>query len=117
MNAAFSHIKADKIIRYGMGVSFLILMIHAIYLGISFFSLPPMVPLFNQMPWGDARLGTRIEILLPLIITGAFFGLNYFLMAKLYSTMPLVSRILCITVLLTTILSFIFIIRTLQLIL
>lgn len=117
MNAAFSQIKADKIIRYGMAVSFVILLIHAIYLGITFFSLPPLIPLFNQMPWGESRLGTRIELLLPLIITGAFFGINYFLMAKLYSTMPLVSRILCITVLLASVLSFIFIIRTLQLIL
>ena len=97
--------------------SFFVLFLQAMLLGVFFLSLPPVVPLFNQLPWGEDRLGVKFEIMLPLIITGLFFIFNYFLLARLYRTMPLVSRIIGITTLLASLLSFIFIMRTLQLIL
>jgi hypothetical protein len=117
MNEASKLVKADKIIRWGMTFSFSLLVLQAILLGIFFLKLPPLVPLFNQLPWGDARLGASYEIFLPLVITTIFFLFNYFLLRRLYITMPLVSRIIGITTLLSALLSFIFIIRTLQLIL
>ena len=116
MKEAFKQIKSDKIIRWAMTLACLLLLLHALYLAIFYFSLPPVIPLFNQLPWGEARLGSQIEIGLPLIITGIFIIFNYVFLAKMYSTMPLVSRILSITALLGSLLSFIFIVRTLQLI-
>jgi hypothetical protein len=91
--------------------------LQALLLGVFFLQLPPIVPLFNQLPWGDARLGAKYEIFLPLVITTVFFLFNSFLPRKLYSNMPLVSRILGITTLLCALLSLVFVIRTLQLIL
>jgi hypothetical protein len=117
MNEVSSLVKADKIIRLGMTFSFLLLVLQALLLGVFFLQLPPIVPLFNQLPWGDARLGAKYEIFLPLVITTVFFLFNYFLLRKLYSNMPLVSRILGITTLLCALLSLVFVIRTLQLIL
>lgn len=117
MNAAFKQIRADKILRMVMTFSLVLVVFHAVYLAFFFFSLPPVVPLYNQMPWGEPRLGSRIEILIPLIITIVFFIINYVLLAKLYTSMPLVSRMIGITTLLISLVSFIFIIRTLQLIL
>ena len=117
MNALFKLINSDKIIRLSMLFSFILLLLHTAYLAFFWVSLPPVVPLFNQMPWGEARLGTKLELLIPLATAAFFFSFNYFLLARLYTTMPLVSRIISITTLLAALLSFIFIVRTLQLIL
>ena len=117
MNEVSSHIKADKIIRWGMTFSLLLLILQILLIAFYFLQLPPVVPLFNQLPWGDARLGTKYEFFLPLVTVILFFLFNYFLLRKLYLTMPLVSRIVGITTLLSTVLSFIFTVRTLQLIL
>jgi hypothetical protein len=117
MNGTFRLIKADKIVRYGTILSFILLILHLLYLGIFYFSLPPVIPLFNQLPWGEGRLGTKLEVLIPFGITTIFFVFNYVLLARLYIAMPLVSRMISITTLLVSLLSFIFIVRTLQLIL
>ena len=117
MNEVSNLVKADKIIRWGMTFSLALLVLQAILLGIFFLQLPPLVPMFNQLPWGDERLGANYEMFLPLVITLVFFLFNYFLLRKLYVTMPLVSRIMSITTLLAALLSLIFIVRTLQLIL
>jgi hypothetical protein len=117
MSEVSNLVKSDKIIRWGMTFSFILLLFQAGLLAVFFIKLPPVVPLFNQLTWGDDRLGANYEFLLPLVITSLFFLFNYILLRKLYITMPLVSRIIGITTLLAALLSFIFIIRTLQLIL
>ncbi|MBA3723399.1 MAG: hypothetical protein H0W89_00700 [Candidatus Levybacteria bacterium] len=117
MNAAFKQLRADKIIRLGMTISLALILLHAVYLAFFYLSLPPVLPLYNQMPWGESRLGSRLEILIPLATTIIFFFINYILLAKLYSTMPLVSRMISVTTLLLSLVSIIFIVRTLQLIL
>jgi hypothetical protein len=116
MNELFKYIKADKIIKWGMILASLILILETAYILIVYTSLPPFLPLFNQMPWGENRLGEKIEIFLPIVITVAFFGVNVLLLARLYTRMPLASRVLSITTLLITILSCIFVVRTLLLI-
>jgi hypothetical protein len=117
MNGAFKLIRADKIIRAAMTISLLLILLHIGYLAFFFFSLPPVMPLYNQLPWGEPRLGSRLEVLIPITLTAIFFVINYIFLARLYSTMPLVSRMIGITSLLLSLLSFIFIVRTLQLIL
>lgn len=117
MNEVSKLVKADKIIRWGMIFSFLLLLSQAILIALSYLKLPPELPLYNQLPWGEDRLGTNYEIVLPLVITSVFFLFNYFLLRKLYLSMPLISRIIGVTTLLAALLSFIFIVRTLQLIL
>ncbi len=117
MNGVSNIVKADKIVRWGMTFSFVLLLFQAGILALFFQKLPPAIPLFNQLPWGESRLGATYEFLLPLVITSVFFLFNYILLRKLYITMPLVSRIIGITTLLASLLSFIFIVRTLQLIL
>ena len=116
MNELFKHIKADKIIKWGMVAAASLLILETAYILIVYTFLPPFLPLFNQMPWGESRLGDKIEIFLPVIITVAFFGVNILLLARLYTRMPLASRILSITTLLITVLSCIFVTRTLLLI-
>ncbi len=117
MNEVTNIVKADKIIRWGMTFSFILILSQAGLLAVFYLKLPPVIPLFNQLPWGEDRLGAKYEFLLPLFITATFFIFNYILLKKLYKATPLVSRIIGITTFLASLLSFIFVIRTLQLIL
>lgn len=116
MRSLIKRIKADRIIKLSTYFSFGFLLLHLIYTSVSYNFLPPFLPLFNQMPWGEERLGVKIEIFFPFLISLSFFSLNFFLSVWLYEKLPLVSRMLSITNLLVCVLSFIFIIRTIQLI-
>lgn len=116
MKELFKHIKSDKIVKWGIILASSILIVQTIYVLIAYISLPPYLPLFNQMPWGEGRLGTKLEIFLPIVITVLYASVNILLIARLYTRMPLASRILGITTLLLSILSCIFVTRTLLLI-
>lgn len=116
MKLHFKKLKADKIIRFGTYFSGGIIIFHLLVVLVVFKSLPPLLPLFNQMPWGGDRLGFKIEIFLPLLLSIIFFSLNIYLALRIYEKMPLLSRILTITALLVCILSLIFIIMTIRLV-
>ncbi len=51
MKGLTRHIKSDKIIRWSVSLSAIILLGETIYALLFFFSLPPFLPLYNQMPW------------------------------------------------------------------
>lgn len=115
MNAFFRDIKADRILYAGFLIS-AILIVLAITVTLLFYrSLPPFIPLYNQLPWGESRLGTRIEIFIPSLIGILIFGANITLPPLLYSRIPLVTRIFSITSLLVSLLLLLFIIRLIQL--
>lgn len=117
MKELIKHIKSDKIVKWSIILAAGLLIIETFYILITYAFLPPYLPIFNQMPWGESRLGTKIEIFLPILITVAFIAINVVLLTRLYNSMPLASRILSITTLLITVLSCIFVTRTLLLIL
>jgi hypothetical protein len=117
MKEYFKHIFTDKIIRWGIEAAGFIMVVQILTVAILYRFLPPYIPLFNQMPWGEERLGLRFEIGLPIVVALFFCIINIFLLRQLYEKMPLVSRIISITTLLTAILSGVFIVRTLFLVL
>ena len=117
MNEYKSILASDKIIRYGTFLSMAIILFALIYIGIIYRQLPPVIPLYNQMPWGQDRLGTKPEFfILPAVALFILIG-NSFLSSILYVRMPLVARSLAITCLLVSLLAGIFIFRTIQLLL
>lgn len=116
MKGLFKKINADRIIKLGTYFSLGFLFLHIIYISVLYSYLPPFLPLFNQMPWGEERLGVKNEIFLPFLTTVSFFSLNLFLSMRLYEKMPLLARILSITSLLICVLSLVFVVRTIQLI-
>jgi hypothetical protein len=117
MKEIFKHIKVDKIIRLGMTISGFLLIVQLAYVVFFYTSLPPLIPLFNQMPWGESRLTIKAVAFLPILITISFFFLNFFLIVKLYEKIPLLARMLSITTLLITLLAAILIFNTFQLVL
>jgi hypothetical protein len=116
MNTTFKYIRSDKILFLaGIGaLCFIILTVIIIVL--LYQKLPPFIPLFNQMPWGVARLGTKDQLFIPVVISFIILIINTSLAAIMYEKTPLISRILCITSLLVAFFIFLFIIRAVQLV-
>ena len=115
MNELFKLVLEDKITKWGIILSGIFLILEIIFIGVFYFSLPPVLPLFNQMPWGENRLGARPAIFIPVLISIAFLVFNFFILGRLYEKTPLLSRMIGITSLLISILSCIFIVRTVYL--
>ena len=116
MNAFFKEIGKDRVILKGFILAFIIVFLAFIYILISFGSFPPYIPLFNQLPWGEQRLGTSIMIFIPLGIP-IFIGiLNILICSFIYKKSQITSRMLAAASVLIAFLSFLFILRTIQLI-
>lgn len=107
----------DKIIRLDLAISVILLFSTLLFIIISYRKLPPYLPLFNQMPWGDQRLGQRIEIFIPLLLATAIFIGNTILSYYLYQKMPLVSRMLSIASFIISLFTAIFLLRISMLVL
>lgn len=74
------------------------------------------MPLYNQMPWGEGRLGTTIELFLLPLFAAIILLCNSVFARFIYQKMPLVARALSVTSLLIAIITVIFIFRTIQLV-
>lgn len=117
MKNFFDSIIADRITRIATVVSVVLIIITLIYTLIIYGGLPPYLPIFNQLGWGDPRLGENYLIFLPILLSLFVVIVNIFLASFFYVSMPLVSRIITITSLLVSALTLIFIVRITQLIL
>lgn len=115
MNAFFKYIQADRILYAGFLISSIFIVLTILATLLFYRSLPPFIPLYNQLPWGESRLGTRIEIFIPSFMGILIFGTNIILSSLFYSKIPLVARIFSITSLLVSLLLLLFVIRLIQL--
>lgn len=112
----FREIRSDKIISWGNIITFVIILLSLLFIALQFRILPPYIPIFNQLPWGEDRLGSTIMILLPVI--GVIFVslTNIFISSAIYTKSQIISRMLTVSSILSSFLSFLFIVRTIQLI-
>lgn len=117
MKEIFKIVLGDRILLIGFLISFILIILTLIYILIFYKNLPPFVPLFNQLPWGETKLGEKYQIFIPLLITFLIAIINCFLSFAFYKRIPLISRIFCITSSFVSFLTFLFIIRTIHLIL
>lgn len=111
MKNFFDGIIADRITRTATILSVLLIFITLIYTLLIYAGLPPYIPIFNQLGWGDPRLGENYLIFLPILLSLGVVILNIFLASLAYTAMPLISRIITITSLLVSALTLIFVIR------
>ncbi len=116
MNEFFKDAKEDKVILAGFSTSFILVIITVVYILFYYSSLPPFIPLFNQLPWGNIRLGTTIMIFIPIALAFFISIINMVISSIIYKKMQVLSRILATTSLLIAFLSFLFILRTISLI-
>ena len=87
-------ITKDRFIFYTSFVTLFFLIISIILMIFSYSNLPPLIPIFNSMPWGISRLyDTRIIIFSPLILVGIVV-LNTTVGLSIYKNFTLLSRII-----------------------
>lgn len=116
MKKYFKYLKEDKLILRVFVITFIIIVVTLIYIILNYTKLPPLLPVFNQLPWGEERLSATPGIFIPLVIVVVVFIMNILASAIIYLSSPLISRMLAITSFLTALLAFLFIVRTIQLI-
>ncbi len=116
MKKYLNYLRQDKLILRLYVLASILLVVTVAYILFSYSKLPPLLPVFNQLPWGEKRLSITPGIFIPSAIVFVTFIFNIFASAFVYSNSPLISRMLAITSFLTALLTFLFIVRTIQLI-
>jgi hypothetical protein len=116
MKEFFKNIKGDKIIASAFFINTFLIVLTIAYILFIYIKLPPYVPVFNQLPWGEQRLGNTITIFIPVLAALLIFTANIFAGTSIYKKIPLISRMLAATSLLTGIITFLFVVRTITLI-
>jgi len=93
MKEKFRILVDDHFTRISLLLSLLFIIPLVALILFTFSNLPPYIPFFNSMPWGEERLfSSRIAIFLPVILI-VVFGLNIFQSIYVYKKYTLVSRI------------------------
>ncbi len=116
MKEFFEDIKGDKTITLAFFISIFLIIIAIIYIIFSYGKLPPFIPIFNQLPWGEQRLGNTLTIFIPVLIVLLILVINIFITSFTYRKIPLVARMLTAISLLCGILMLLFVIKTIILI-
>ncbi len=117
MKEHFKNLRNDKLTLYGFVGSFVTFVFSLLFIIVSYTSLPPYIPVFNQLPWGEDRIVQTPGIFIPLLLSFGIFIFNFVSSSFVYERSPLISRILAITSFLVSLLTFLFIFRTILVVL
>lgn len=117
MKKFISNIRADRWTFRGFMVSIGLTLLTVAFIIINYNNLPPFIPVFNQLPWGAQRLTESWGIFIPLIVFSFIFIFNIVFTSVIYSKNPLIARMVSATTLLIAIMNFLFITRTILVIL
>ena len=118
MRGFLTNIRVDKIILNEFVISFIVVLITIAIVLVNYKNLPPLIPIFNQLPWGNQRLVPTPGIFIPIALYFAVFIFNVFFSYTLYKKKnPLLGRIIAAVTLLIAVMNLIFIIRTVFLVL
>lgn len=109
-------VRHDKTLLGGYMLSLLLLIIAGSYTAIFYKKLPPLIPLYNQLPWGERRLGHPQELFLILLIAFITLGSNFLFSSLVYKKIPLASRMLSISTCVVCFFALLFLVRTIELV-
>lgn len=112
MKEFFKDIIQDKIIVSEFFTNTFLTITTVIYILVSYGKLPPFVPVFNQLPWGEQRLAPTPAIFIPVLISLLLLTVNVFISTTIYKKVPLISRMFATVSLLAGVLTFLFIAKT-----
>ena len=62
MKEFFKDIAQDKTITFAFFINTFFIVASIAYILFSYGKLPPFIPIFNQLSWGEQRLGNQITI-------------------------------------------------------
>lgn len=116
MKGFFKNIIRDKTIVFAYIINVFFIIVTIVYILFSYGRLPPFVPIFNQLPWGEQRLGNTFTIFIPVFVALLISSVNILISTPIYDKIPLISRMLSAISLLVGILTFLFMIKTIALI-
>lgn len=114
MKNFIENITSDKLALRGFFISFLLMLLTILYILINYSKLPPFIPIFNQLPWGNDRLTTPLGIFIPTIIFAIIFIFNIIFTSIVYNKNPLIARMVAAVTLILSFMNFLFIIRTIM---
>ncbi|MBI2613838.1 MAG: hypothetical protein HYW62_03620 [Candidatus Levybacteria bacterium] len=115
MKEFFKDISHDKTIVPAFFINGFFIIVSIIFILFSYSKLPPFIPIFNQLPWGEQRLGSTLSIFIPVLAVLLILIINIFTSALIYKKTPLVARMLAAVSLLSSVLTCLFIIKTVTL--
>ncbi|MDE2025533.1 MAG: hypothetical protein KGJ07_03500 [Patescibacteria group bacterium] len=92
MKKFFRHIREDKLLFWSFVLSAVLLMGSVMLIGIFFQRIPPYLPLFNSLPWGYARVGSKITFFLPVLIGWIAIISNTIISSIIYEKIVLLAR-------------------------
>ena len=67
MKEFFKDILQDKTITSAFFINIFLIISAIAYILFSYGKLPPFIPVFNQLPWGEQRLGSQFTIFIPIL--------------------------------------------------
>ena len=117
MKEFFKNIATDKTTIPAFFINGVFIIASVIFILFSYGDLPPFIPIFNQLPWGERRLGPTLTIFIPVLVAILILVINVFTSTLIYKKTPLVARMLIATSLLASIITCLFIIKTITLVL
>ena len=94
MQEDFKLLLADKINKYGLILSAACILGGLLFFVIKVWSLPPLIPLFYNRPWGMPQLGTWLNLLVVLLGACGLLLINTTLALRIYKNALLLARIL-----------------------
>ena len=116
MKGFLKDIARDKTITSAFIINGFSIIASLIFILIFYGHLPPFVPIFNQLPWGERGLGPTITIFNPALVAIIILIINIFTSTVTYKKTPLISRMIAASSLLIGLLTFLFIAKTILLI-
>ena len=94
MKEKFKLLISDQFIRISLMLSLLFIIPLIVIIIVFYNALPPFIPFFNSMPWGEQRLsGSEITIFLPLLLVSILL-INILIATSVYKKFVLISRII-----------------------
>lgn len=101
----FNSLWQDKEAKASLRIALAILLFSLALLIFTWSKLPPQLPLFYSLPWGEEQLGQPILLLVPPIGCLLWGALNFFLAVFCFKQQPLASKILVWSTVILTFLS------------
>lgn len=94
MKEKFSLLFADHFVRISLLLSIIFIIPLIVLIIATYPNLPPLIPFYNSMPWGESRLAiSKIVILLPLLLL-IILTVNIFQSLFVYKKYTLIARII-----------------------
>ncbi len=104
MKKITSIILQDNAIKYSLISSAGLFLLLVTLFTFQYKKLPPVIPLFNSLPWGNSRLVSVQALFIIPIFLLFVSGVNVFLANRLYKKYTILARMLSVNILLATIL-------------